>query len=165
MLCSFLWLHNIPLPDGPHFMYPFFPADQHVGCFHFLTVVKCCSEHSWTCFYVDICFHSLGQMLGAELLGYMVTLWVRQWGFMSFINMHRVLGLYLLNMWGCVLFAVFSELTAPLPHVRRGNLGTEASFFEHRRGWEGGGPLGAMSPWTNPLKQPPLPVCMQCCSA
>ena len=49
-------------------------ADQHVGCFHFLTIVKCCSEHSWTWFYVDIYFHSLGQMLGAELLGYMVTL-------------------------------------------------------------------------------------------
>lgn len=103
-------------------------------------------------------FILLGRCLGAELLGHMVTLWVRQWGFMSFINMHRVLGLYLLNMWGCVLFTVFSELTAPLSHVRRSNLGMEASLFEHRRGWEGGGPLGAMSPWTNLLKQPPLPI-------
>lgn len=103
-------------------------------------------------------FILLGRCLGAELLGHMVTLWVRQWVFMSFINMHRVLGLYLLNMWGCVLFAGFSELTAPLSHVRRGNLGLEAFLFEHRRGWEGGEPLRAMSPWTNPLKQPPLPI-------
>ena len=44
-------------------------TDQHVGCFHFLTVGKCCSEYSWTRFHVDICFHSLGQMPRGRIAG------------------------------------------------------------------------------------------------
>ena len=36
--------------------------DRHLGCGHFSAILWCCCEHSRTCFCVDVCFSSLGNV-------------------------------------------------------------------------------------------------------
>lgn len=72
-----------------------------INMWRLLPLLDCCEVLLKTFMDTFLCghmFHSLGQMPRSRIAGSRGDSVSEQWGFMSFISTHRVLGLYLLNL-------------------------------------------------------------------